>query len=62
MMKNASLFIVAKNTNKRVVSTTKKGLAQTTLRTKKLYSSPDICGKEWQSKYQALHQDIINNN
>ena len=31
------------------------------MRTQKLYSSPDICGKEWQSKYQALHQDIINN-
>ena len=24
--------------------------------------SPDICGKKWQSKYQALHQDIISNN
>jgi len=23
--------------------------------------SSDICGKEWQLKYQALHQDIISN-
>ena len=25
------------------------------------YSPPENCGKEWQVKYQALHQDIINN-
>ena len=59
-MKNASLFIAAKNANKRVVSDTRDG-PQTTLRTQKPYSSSDICGKEWQSKYRALHQDIINN-
>ena len=27
----------------------------------KIYNPPEICGKEWQSRYQALHQDIINN-
>jgi len=59
-MTGASLFIAVKTTNKRVVSATKEG-PQTTLQTQKLYSSPDICGKEWQSKYQSLHQDIINN-
>ena len=59
-MTNASLFIVDKPTNKSDVNATKEA-PQTTLRTQKLYRSPDICGKEWQSKYQALHQDIINN-
>ena len=59
-MMSSSLFVAAKTTNKRVVSATKEG-PQTILRTQTLYSSPDICGKEWQSKYQALHQDIINN-
>jgi len=59
-MMSASLFIVAKTKNRRVVSATKKG-PQTTLRAQTLYSSPGICGKEWQLKYRALHQDIINN-
>ena len=27
----------------------------------KLHGFSDVCGKGWQSKYQALHQDIINN-
>ena len=26
-----------------------------------MYTPPNICGKEWQSKYQALHDDIISN-
>ena len=56
----ASLFIVANNTNKRVVNATKEG-PQTKLRIQKLDDSPDVCGKRWQLKYQALHQDIINN-
>jgi len=59
-MTSASLFIIAKTTNKRALSATKEG-SQTTLRTQKFNSSPDICGREWQSKYQVLHQDIINN-
>ena len=59
-MTNASLFIVAKPTNKSVLNATKEG-PQTTLQTQKLYRSPDICGKKWQPKYQALHQDIISN-
>ena len=50
MKTNASLFIAVKDTNKTVVEVTKEP-----------DSSPDICGKEWQSKYQALHQNIINN-
>lgn len=59
MITNVSLFIAAKTAKRRVVNATKKG-PQTILRTQNLYSSRDICGKEWQSKYQALHQDIIN--
>ena len=57
---NGSLFIVANNKNKTVVSVTKEG-PQTTGQTQKLDGSPEVCGKEWQSRYQALHQDIINN-
>ena len=60
MMTSASPFVVAKTTNKPVVSATKES-PQTSLPAQTRYSSPDICGKEWQSKYQALHQDIINN-
>ena len=60
IMTSASLFIVANNTNKTVVSVTEKG-PPTTLRIPKLDGFSDVCGKGWQSKYQALHQDIINN-
>jgi len=60
IVKKATIIVPAKTTNKRVVSATTEG-PQTTLQTQKLYSSPDICGKVWQSKYQALHQEIINN-
>ena len=59
-MANASLFIVANNANERFVSVMNEG-PQTTLRTPKINRFPDVCGKGWQSKYQALHQDIINN-
>ena len=59
-MMNASVVIAAQTTHKSVVNAT-KGEQQTALRSQKLYISPDICGKEWQSKYQALHQDIISN-
>ena len=34
---------------------------QTTLLIRKLDGSRDVCGKGWQSRYQALFQDIINN-
>ena len=60
VMTSASLFIVANSTNKTVVSLTQEG-PQTTLRIAKLNRFSDSCGKGWQSKYQALHQDIINN-
>ena len=60
IMTNASLFIIANNTNKTVVSVTKEG-PQTSLRIQKRIASGDVCGKGWQSKYQALHEDIINN-
>ena len=60
MMTNASVFIVANNTNNTVVSVTNEG-PQTAWQTQKLDGSPDVCGKKWQSRYQALHQDIINN-
>ena len=51
-MTSASLFIVANNTNKRVLSVTKEG-PQTTLRIQKLDGFPDVCGKGWQSKYHV---------
>ena len=53
-MTNGSLFIVANNTNKTVVNVTKEG-PQTT------WQMSDVCGEVWQSRYQALHQDIIKN-
>ena len=59
-MTNASLFTVANKTNKTVESVTKEG-PQTTWQTQNLDGSPDVCGKEWQSRYRALHQEIINN-
>ena len=59
-MTNASLFTVANKTNKTVESVTKEG-PQTTWQTQNLSGSPDVCGKEWQSRYRALHQEIINN-
>ena len=34
---------------------------QTTLLIQKLHGSRDVCGKGWQSRYQALFQDIISN-
>ena len=56
-MTNACLFIVANNTNKTVG---RREGPQPTWQTQNLDSS-DVCGKVWQSRYQALHQDIINN-
>ena len=60
IMTNGSLFIVANKANKTVVSVPKEG-PQTTWQTRKVDGSPDVCGKEWQPRYQALHKDIINN-
>lgn len=57
---NVSFFIIAKTAKRIAVTATNEG-PRISLRSQQIYSPPDICGKEWQSKYQTLHQDIINN-
>ncbi|KAJ7391847.1 hypothetical protein OS493_016137 [Desmophyllum pertusum] len=58
VVENTTLNVPAKNGKR---NDTLSENPRTSMGNQKIYNPPEICGKEWQSKYQALHQDIINN-